>query len=193
MTAQPDLLMTLSRFRPVLVTLCLYLLAGCSALRETGSQQAADASFARRSTFRFLPDKSAPTSTSSYWRGEIGRAILSALNAKGYRFFPNRQKIDFLVAYHLVLADHESLAGLDSDLAPGQAGMVDVSKLQDRQHPGEAAKGTIIIDLLEPKQKKLLWRGWARTKFEQVQPGPSMERLAKLAVDRILAKLPSRI
>ena len=193
MTAQPDLLMTLSHFRPVLVTLCLYLLAGCSALRETGSQQAADASFARRSTFRFLPDKSAPTSTSSYWRGEIGRAILSALNAKGYRFFPNRQKIDFLVAYHLVLADHESLAGLDSDLAPGQAGMVDVSKLQDRQHPGEAAKGTIIIDLLEPKQKKLLWRGWARTKFEQVQPGPSMERLAKLAVDRILAKLPSRI
>ena len=185
--------MILPRFRPVLVTLCFCLLAGCSALRETGSQQAPDASFARRSTFRFLPDNSAPTSTSSYWRGEIGQAILSALNAKGYRFFPNRQKIDFLVAYHIVLADHEALAGLDPDLAPGQTGIVDISKLQDRQHPGEATKGAIIIDLIDPKQKKLLWRGWARTKFERVQPGPSMEKLAKLTVDLILAKLPSRI
>ena len=184
--------MTLSNLRPVLVTLCFGLLIGCSALLETGSQQAPDASFARRSTFRFLPDNSAPTSTSSYWRGEIGQAILSALNAKGYRFFPGRQKIDFLVAYHIVLADHEALAGLDPDLAPGQTAIVDISKLQERKRPGEAAKGAIIIDLIEPKQKKLLWRGWARTKFEHVQPGPSMEKLAKLTVDRILAKLPSR-
>src|SRR6266436_3908190 len=116
----------------------------------------------------------------------------SALLAKGYRFFPNRQT-DFLVAYHIVLADHEALTGLDSDLAPGQAGIVDISKLQDRQHPGEAAKGAIIIDLIDPKQNKLLWRGWARTKFERVQPGPSMEKLRKLSVDLILEKLPSRI
>ena len=184
--------MTLSHFRPPLVALCFCLLIGCSALLETGSQQAPGASFARRSTFRFLPDKNAPTSTTIYWRGEIGQAILSALNGKGYRFFPNR-KTDFLVACHIVLADHEALAGLDSELAPGQAGIVDNSKLQDRQHPGEAAKGAIIIDLIDPKQKRLLWRGWARTKVEEVQPGPSMEKLAKLAVNRILEKLPSRI
>jgi hypothetical protein len=184
--------MTLSHFRPLLVTLCFCLLSGCSALLETGSRQAPEASFARRSTFRFLPDKSAPTSTSNYWRVEIGQAVLSALNAKGYRFFPNR-RTDFLVAYHIVLADHETLVGLDPELAPGQSEMADISKLQDRQHSGEAAKGAIIIDLIDPKQKKLLWRGWARTKFERVQPGPSMQKLAKLAVDGILAKLPSRI
>jgi hypothetical protein len=184
--------MSISHFRSLLATLCFCLLTGCSALLETGSRQAPDASFARRSTFRFLTDKSAPTSTSNYWRAEIGQAILSSLNAKGYRFFPNRQT-DFLVAYHIVLADHEALAGLDPDLAPGQTAIVDISKLQDRQHPGEAAKGAIIIDLIDPKQNKLLWRGWARTKFEHVQPGPPMAKLAKLAVDRILEKLPSRI
>jgi Domain of unknown function (DUF4136) len=189
---QPNFPMTLSYFRPLVLTLCFCLLIGCSALLETGSRQAPEASFARRSTFRFLPDISAPISTSNYWRGEIGRALLSALNAKGYRFFPNRQT-DFLVAYHIVLADHEVLAALDPDLAPGQAGIVDISKLQDRQHPGEAGKGAIVIDLIDSKQKKLLWRGWARTKFEQVQAGPAMERLAKLAVDRILEKLPGRI
>ena len=90
--------MTFSRSRLLLLVLGSSLLVGCSALLETHSQQAPDASFARRSTFRFLPDQSAPTATSNYWRGEIGQALLSALNAKGYRFFPNR-RTDFLVAY----------------------------------------------------------------------------------------------
>jgi hypothetical protein len=185
----------MTRSYPRLLLLVSYscLLIGCSALIETRSQQAPEGSFARRSTFRFLPDPSAPTATSNYWRGEIGQALLSALNAKGYRFFPNRKKTDFVVVYHIVLGDHETLASLDQDLAPGQATIIDISKLQDPQHPGEAAKGAIIIDFLDPKQKKLLWRGWARTEFAQVQPGPSMQRLAKLAVDQILAKFPSRI
>ena len=92
-----------------------------------------------------------------------------------------------------MLADHETLANLDPYLAPNQTATIDVSKLQDPQHPGEVAKGAIIIDFLDPKQKKLLWRGWAKIKFAQVQPGPSMQTLAKLAVDQILAKFPSRI
>jgi len=117
---------------------------------------------------------------------------LSALNSKGYRFFPSRQT-DFVVVYHIVLADHETLANLDPYLAPNQTTMMDISKLQDPRHPGEAAKGAIIIDFLDPKQKKLLWRGRARAKFEQVQPGPSMQRQAKLVVDQILAKFPSRL
>jgi hypothetical protein len=168
------------------------LLIGCSALLETGSQQAPDASFARRSTFRFLPDPGALTATGNYWRAEIGQALLSALNSKGYRFFPSRQT-DFLVVYHIVLADHETLASLDPYLASNQTAIIDISKLQDPRHPGETAKGAMIIDFLDPKQKKLLWRGWARTKFEQVQPGPSMQKQAKLVVDQILAKFPSRL
>jgi hypothetical protein len=183
--------MTPLHFRLFLGISCFCLLIGCTTGFETGSQQAPDANFARRSTFRFLPDKSAPTATSNYWRAEIGQDLLSTLNAKGYRFFPARQKTDLLVAYHIVLADHEVLTGLDPVLAPGQAGIL--SKLQDPQHPGEAAKGAIIIDFIDPKQKKLLWRGWAKTNFEQVQPGPAMQRLARLAVDQILAKLPSRV
>jgi hypothetical protein len=184
--------MTPSRLRQALIIVSSCLLTGCTAVLESGSQLAPGGSFARRSTFRFVPDKSAPTATSSYWRAEIGQALLSALNAKGYRFFPNRQT-DLLIAYHIVLADHESLAALDPDLGPGQAALVDVSKIQDRQHPGDAMKGAIIVDFIDPKQRRLLWRGWARTNFAPVQPGASMQRLAKLAVDQILAKLPSRI
>src|SRR5215471_14890641 len=109
--------MTQSHIRLLLLVSCSCLLVGCSPLLETHGQLAPGASFTRRSTFRFLPDQSAPTATSNYWRGEIGQALLSALNSKGYRFFPNRQT-DFLVAYHIVLAAYEPLPSLDPNLAP---------------------------------------------------------------------------
>jgi Domain of unknown function (DUF4136) len=179
-----------SGLRPVLVFSLFCLLIGCSPLSEIGSQQAANASFARRSTFKFLPDKSVG-SLAGYWRAYLWQDILSVLNAKGYRFFPARQT-DLLVAYHIVLQDNETLGDLDPNLAPGQAAIVDQAKLQDPKRPGAPAKGSIVIDFIDPKSKSLLWRGWARTTLDQVQPGPSMQKLSKLAVNQILAKLPSR-
>ena len=86
---------------------------------ETGSQQAPDANFARRSTFRFVPDKShaaaEAVASGPDWRGLISQDILTALNAKGYRFFPNRQT-DLLVAFHIVLTENESVTTLDNYL-----------------------------------------------------------------------------
>ena len=49
-----------------------------------------------------------------------------------------------------------------------------------------------LIDFIDPTKKKLLWRGWAKADFDRTQPGPSLKNLTKLAVDRILARFPSR-
>ena len=60
------------------------LFAGCATNIQSGHQQAPDANFARRATFRFLPDKSQEASeavsNTAYWRGEIGQDILTAMN-----------------------------------------------------------------------------------------------------------------
>jgi hypothetical protein len=37
--------------------------------------------------------------------------------------------------------------------------MIEISKLQDPHHPGQVAKGTVLIDFIDPQRKKLLWRG----------------------------------
>jgi hypothetical protein len=181
---------------------CLFVAVfpGCATKIQTGSKQAPDANFARRSTFRFLPDKSSEAaeavSNTAYWRGEIGQDILSAMNAKGYRFFPNR-KTDLLVAYHIVLAENEAVTTLDNyfgyNLTAGQAAQADLSEFQNPKRPGEASKGILIIDFIDPKKKNLLWRGWAKTAFDRTQPGAKLKILAKLAVDRILARFPSRL
>jgi hypothetical protein len=190
-------------FRSFLGTLCGVMLAvsftGCVTNFETGSQQAPDANFARRSTFRFVPDKShaaaEAVASGPDWRALISQDILAALNGKGYRFFPNRQT-DLLVAFHIVLVDNESVTTLDNylgyPLTKGQSAQADLSRFQDPNHPGDASKGTLIIDFVDPKKKVLLWRGWAKTNVDLKQSGEKLQALAKQAVDQILAKFPSR-
>ena len=151
-------------FRSLVGTLCGILLAlsfaGCVTKFETGSEQAPDANFARRSTFRFVPDKSQAAAeavaSGPDWRGLISQDILTALNGKGYRFFPNRQT-DLLVAFHIVLTENESVTTLDNylgyPLTAGQSAQADLSRFQDPNHPGEASKGTLIIDFIDPEEK----------------------------------------
>jgi hypothetical protein len=146
-----------------------------------------------------VPDKSQAAAEAVVsgpdWRGLISQDILSALNGKGYRFFPNRQT-DLLVAFHIVLAENESVTTLDNytgyPLTAGQSAQVDLSKFQDPNHPGSASKGTLIIDFIDPKERVLLWRGWAKTHVDLKQSGEKLQALAKSAVNQILAKFPSR-
>ena len=64
--------------------------------------------------------------------------------------------------------------------------------IPDPNHPGEASKGTLIIDFIDPKKRVLLWRGWAKTNVDLKVSGEKLQALAKSAVDQILAKFPSR-
>src|SRR6202790_4029616 len=88
--------MSFMYFRSLANPLCSILLAvsfaGCVTTFETGSQLAPGANFARRSTFRFVPDKSQAAaeavSSGPDWRALISQDILSALNVKLHRFFP---------------------------------------------------------------------------------------------------------
>ena len=190
-------------FRSLANPLCSILLAvsfaGCVTTFETGSQLAPGANFARRSTFRFVPDKSQAAAEAVVsgpdWRGLISQDILSALNVKGYRFFPDRQT-DLLVAFHIVLVENESVTTLDNylgyPLTAGQSAQADLSKFQDPNHPGDVSKGTLIIDFIDPKKKVLLWRGWAKTHVDLKQSGEKLQALAKDAVNQVLAKFPSR-
>jgi Domain of unknown function (DUF4136) len=179
--------------------LAAMLFAGCATQFETGSEQIPGADLSRRSTFRFVPDKSQAAreavASGPDWRAVIGQDILAALNAKGYRFFPARQT-DLLVGYHIVLTENESVTTLDNylgyPLTSGQAAQADLSRFQNPTRPGTASAGTLIIDFIDPKKKVLLWRGWAKTRFSRNQSGEKLQALAREAVARILAKFPAR-
>ncbi len=173
--------------------------AGCASSVRTGSHQAPDANFAGRTTFRFVPDKSlaaaGAVSNSAYWREQIAQDIVAALNAKGYRFFPTRQT-DFLVAFHIVLKEGESVTTLDNysgyNLSPGEETQADLARFQNPKRPGEAASGTLIIDLIDPRKRRIIWRGYTTEALDRSQPTDKLRVRVRAVVEKTLADLPSR-
>lgn len=179
---------------------CLLLfLASCTSI-QTGSQTAPNAVLGRKSTFRFLPDRSmaaaAAVSNTAFWRGQIEQAILTELNRKGYRFFPNRQT-DLLVAFHVVLSNNESVTTLNNysgyQLTNAQAATTDLAKFQDPKHPGEAAEGVLVVDLIDAKKRELLWRGWAKTAVNANQNAAQRTALIQKVVGQVLAPFPKSV
>ncbi|MGA8655284.1 MAG: DUF4136 domain-containing protein [Chthoniobacterales bacterium] len=178
--------------------LALMLLVSCAST-NSGSHFEPGATLAGRTTFRFLPDRTIDAaeavSNRAYWRNAISQDIVAALNAKGYRFFPTRQT-DFLVAYHIVLKDNEAVTTFDNyygyDLSADQLAQADLSKFQDPKRPGAAEEGILVIDIIDPKQRALLWRGWTKSSLNRQKPSEQLQAQARLVVERTLASLPSR-
>ena len=178
--------------------LLLMLLVSCAST-NSGSHFEPGATLAGRTTFRFLPDRTIDAaeavSNRAYWRNAISQDIVAALNAKGYRFFPTRQT-DFLVAYHIVLKDNEAVTTFDNyygyDLSADQLAQTDLSKFQDPKRPGAAEEGILVIDIIDPKQRALLWRGWTKSSLNRQKPSEQLQAQARLVVERTLASLPAR-
>jgi uncharacterized protein DUF4136 len=178
--------------------LVLMLLISCAST-NSGSHLKPGATLAGRTTFRFLPDRTIDAaeavSNRAYWRNAISQDIVAALNAKGYRFFPTRQT-DFLVAYHIVLKDNEAVTTFDNyygyDLSADQLAQADLSKFQDPKRPGAAEEGILVIDIIDPKQRALLWRGWTKSSLNRQKPSEQLQAQARLVVERTLASLPAR-
>ncbi len=188
-----------SRYLLATCSMLVLLLTGCASGVRTASHQAPDANFAGRTTFRFVPDKSLTAaeavSNSAYWRNQIGQDIVAALNAKGYRFFPTRQT-DFLVAFHIVLKEGESVTTLDNysgySLSPGEETQADLARFQNPKRPGEAASGTLIIDLIDPRQRRIIWRGYSTAALDRSLPTDKLRARVKAVIEKTLADLPSR-
>jgi hypothetical protein len=179
----------------VCVGLLLLFVGGCTTSVESGTEPTPGAVFAGRSTFRFLPDKSQPVVTNPDWRGLISQDILANLNVKRYRFFPLRQT-DFLVGFHIVLAENENVLTMDTYLGypvvVGPAAQTDLSRFQDPKRAGAASQGLLVIDIIEPKKNLLLWRGWLKTRLRPTMSQEKFQALSKEAVDKILATFPAR-
>jgi hypothetical protein len=183
---------------------CFGFLAGCSTTQpqkiDSGSELSKGAKLTGLTTFRFLPNKvmaeAEALSNNPYWYSQIGKVVTENLSAKGYRQVENG-KSDFLVAYHVVLKRTPKAVTIMSnyagyDLSPSQAAKENLSKFTGPKEPGEGPVGFIIIDVLDPVGRQLLWRGWAKTNLTGGQDPSRLNGIIKSAVDRILSTFPAK-
>ena len=189
--------------RTLFVFVCLSLFSGCSTTQpskiETGSKLINDAKLAGRTTFRFLPNRvmeaAEAVSNAPYWYSQIGKAIAQGLSRKGYRQVGDA-KSDLLVAYHLVLKRTQAVSILNNysgyDLSRSEIAQSDLAKFTDPKNPGDAPVGLLIIDIIDPTHRQLLWRGWAKTNLAGNRDPNRLSGLITDVVARTLANFPSK-
>jgi len=126
------------------------LLQGCSAVRvETDFDRAAD--FSGHRTYRWIEhekhDDENPLMRDALIRSHVRGAVDEELAAKGYSRIETGNP-DFLVAYFFVTRNR-----------------VDVHRHGYHWYPYTSVRrykeGTLIIDIVDPRERQLIWRGWA--------------------------------
>src|ERR1700758_1539016 len=185
-------------FLPTLGTLAI-LVTGCSTLQqaatvEVQSPQVSDNNVGRRTSFAFVPhlnrEAAAAVSNAPFWQNRIEAAITSVLEQKGYRQSAHVRKADLLVAFHVVLRQGEYVTIFDNysgyKLPTARAASAGIAKLAAAPN-GQAEIGTLVIDIIDPGTKTIIWRGWGRA---DVKKNPEQKEIRRIAA-AILRNFPN--
>jgi Domain of unknown function (DUF4136) len=153
-------------------------------------------SLAHRSSFGFVPhlnqEAAAAVSNAPFWQNRIEASIASVLKQKGYRASPVK-KADFLVAFHIVLRQGEYVTIFDNysgyKLPAAKAASAGIASLTASPN-GQAEIGTLVIDIIDPGSKTVIWRGWGRADVNRTPA--QTEQLIQTIVAAILRNFPDR-
>ncbi len=174
------------------LSLGLFLIgSGCSRV-TVHSQVDPRADFAAYGSFEFLPkggmerpEGRVPprlrATLDPLYHAHIQDAVTEDLSEKGMRLAPSRREADLLIGYRTIIRDR-------ADVAPpiygvGWRGHVYVAR------PGYVnwyKEGTLVIDIIDRREKHLVWRGVGVGAMRDMRPGDQL----KAAVQEILKQFP---
>jgi hypothetical protein len=176
----------------------IFLLSSCSTL-VVHEDYDASRSFTNLKTYAWVPDTPAKTNnpqldSDTLVQGRIHGEIENWLNSHGYKQGVIAD-VDFLVAYQLVVEDKTQIRVINDyyDYPRGwRYGYGGYYGGGSRAYTYEYKQGTLVIDFVDPKTKKLMWRG---TGTDEVMASASPEekrKQIKKAVDKILGQFPPK-
>ncbi|HEX7896907.1 MAG TPA: DUF4136 domain-containing protein [Planctomycetota bacterium] len=150
----------------------LVLAAGCSGV-STSTDYDPQADFSRLRTYDWLPGR---PQTDSLTDARIARAVDDGLLARGYARAP---RPDFHVAYQVSV-------GRRVDSIPGSYGWRGGYGTEVHTYD----EGTLVLDVIEPTSKTLLWRGTATSVVDPNRTPEERDAKIREAVEKLLAKFP---
>jgi hypothetical protein len=147
-------------------------LISCSSV-AVKSDFDATANFAQYKTFDFIPHRNAPGGN-PFNDKRIEAAIEQELTAKGLQK-QNAGKPDLLVAYHTNVKDK-----IDVDTYGYRYGRYG-RRVGTYTTVQKYQQGTVVVDLVDAKERELIWRGWAK--------GEASDFVSKEKIDDTIAKI----
>ena len=151
--------------------------------------------FGRYRTYTWLPQPggSDPLPGAPIVGPHITRAVQETLQAKGYR--QEGGAPDFLIGWHAAIQGKQQITRID--VTPGYSqpgGRVPGGPLQTQTMPvvREYDEGTLVLDIVDSRSGKLVWRGWAQAEVRATTDAAQREARIKEAVRMILDRFPPK-
>ena len=177
--------------------LIVIMLAGCSQV-QTGSEIDDAADFSALTTYCWLHDTEKAADdvrlNDPRVRNTVRTAVEDALASKGYEKV-DREQADFLVTWFGAIEQKIKKENIDHFYAPYGYGTLYRDPALNTESPRkilEYEEGTIIIDIVDPQSRKLIWRGSGSGRIAEDQPEQTALRNLNRSVTRILAPFPQR-
>ena len=175
----------------------LVIMAGCAQL-QTASEIDDTVDFTTLHTYSWLHDVDTPAKdvrlNDPKVRQTIRTAVEQSLSSKGYEQVAPLQA-DFLVTWFGAIEQKIKKESIDHFYAPYGYGTLYRDPVLNTESPraiGEYEKGTIIIDFVDPKSQKVIWRGSGSGRLAEDQPAQTALRNLNRSVTKILAPFPAR-
>ena len=183
------------------LTIFIAALAGCSTM-EINTDFDPSASFAGLKTYAWLDEPRKATGDpriddNPFLEGRVHAAVDKELSAKGM-VLSSSGTPDFLVAYHVSLDQQRSVQHLNNYYGYGPGWGYTYAGARGAGYYASPSstyvytydEGTLILDIVKPEERQLMWRGSARDEVRfSSNPGKESAQLNE-AVSRMLEQFP---
>jgi hypothetical protein len=173
--------------RDTLTAVAVIVLAGCATL-NVSSHVERGIDFTQYRTFAWGPPDALPTGdprldNNPFFRDHMQGAVERELAARGYRRSDGGDA-DLLVHYHAAVNRRIEAVGVDAKYG--------YSYGEPQPQIIEYDQGTLVVDIVDARTKRVIWRGWAQESVQGIiEDQDRMDRHIDRAVRRMLALLPS--
>ena len=173
-----------------LVALTALLIAGCATM-NVSSYTERGTDFSRLRTYDWGPADALPAGDprlddDPFFLDHFEGAVETTMARKGYMRVEGTPP-DLLIHYHATITPRLDINRLDRERGYCYDGDCRVRTI-------ESETGTLVIDVVDARTNKLVWRGWAQHGVVDILNDPDrMETRIDQAVARMLAQLPSAV
>jgi len=171
-------------------------LSACATTATVGSHVDPDLDLSRFRTFDWGPADALPTEDARLARNpafkdRVQGAVEKGLAARGFQLIARGDTADLLIHYHANISQRINVNHADRAYGYGACARSQADCPTDLV---EYEAGTLVLDVVDARTNKLVWRGWARTSVDGMLRKPDvMAKTINETVARILLRLPPKL
>ncbi len=185
----------------IYLLVALIVVSGC-ATYTVDSDYDLNADFSSLKTFDWVsstqPETGDPRIDNALLASKVRKAVNTTLASKGYQH-KTTDSPDFLVQYHVAIEEKSDVTTVDTPhyaagptSVPGGFGSMgySVGYRRAETYVTHYEEGTLLIDIVNPKSKKLIWHGSAKKVVDASASSEQRTTNINTAVQKILENFP---